>query len=431
MKNLFASVAIVAMSSTGAFAGTAAEDCSTFEECKAVAIGLQDEVITYYNETAAANEAAAEAQEAVDAAFEALAEALAATQAAKAEVPAAYANGQTDGYNSATAVVAGFYNTWISGSTKSLVDMVNDIEAEWSAGVSEAATQAAFSNGYNAGYSSGYGIAESDYQQQVENLETTVSSLEGKITATQDAVDDLLSSWSISLSDSTNIPLAVEKIADKANLAGYYEGLDIGYDDGHSTALTSISEAFNDEFPTYITFGNSVDDIVEAVSNAAYSKVSAEFNQLIKNEGFQLQHAGGSEWILSNSVGSWIVDLGNIAEQAANSVYVANVEFNEDTSWVTVTLSNGQEHADLTITSAVNAYHAEQIAEVKADIAHVWEVNTGLKGELFTAREELEAANDKISSYRQIAKHVVGWVKDFGAQPWIAEQASDMLEGQL
>ena len=37
----------------------------------------------------------------------------------------------------------------------------------------------------------------------------------------------------------------------------------------------------------------------------------------------------------------------------------------------------------------------------------------------------------KINSYRQIAKHVVGWVKDFGAQPWIATQASDMLEDQL
>ena len=37
----------------------------------------------------------------------------------------------------------------------------------------------------------------------------------------------------------------------------------------------------------------------------------------------------------------------------------------------------------------------------------------------------------KISSYREIAKHVVGWVKDYGPQSWIAEQANRMLKDQL
>ena len=300
MKNLLTTVAIVAMSSSVAFA-TPAEDCSTFEECKAVALDLQSTNTHYEGE------------------------------------------------------IEFYYDLFVAEQAKSKA--------------AEAATQDAFSDGYNSGYSSGYGIAQSDYEPQVENLEITVSSLEDKIAATQDAVDDLLSSWSISLSDSTNIPLAIEKIADKANLAGYYEGLDIGYDDGHSTALTSISEAFNDEFPTYITFGNSIADIVEAVANAAYSKVNSEFNQLIQNENFALKHSGGSEWIISNSAGSWVVDFGNIAEQAANTVGVAGVELQEDTGYITVTLTNGATYSDLNVTNTINAIHAEEIAVLEAELA--------------------------------------------------------------
>ena len=369
MKNLFASVAIVAMSSTAAFA-TPAEDCSTFEECKAVALDLQSTNTHYEGE------------------------------------------------------IEFYYDLFVAEQAKSKA--------------AEAATQDAFSDGYNSGYSSGYNIAQSDYTATVESLETEVADLENysdgledKIAATQNAVDDLLSSWSISLSDSTNIPLAVEKIADKANLAGYYEGLDIGYDDGHSTALTSINEVFYNTWDSYNDDGSSIEGIVDAARTAAHSDAAVAFSTLIQNEGFKLAHSNGEEWIISNSAGSWVVNLGDVAEQAANTVGVATVEFQEDTGWVTVTLTNGAVHSNLFVTNQFNAYHAEQIAESKENDAIWWQVNHELKGELFAAREELEAANDKISSYRQIAKHVVGWVKDFGPQSWIAEQASDMLEGQL
>ena len=453
MKNLLASVAVIAMSSTAAFAGTAADDCSTFEECKAVAMSLegkvqsleqdieqyfdlyteaqataqaevakvqdlQDEIVTYYNLLAEANAEIAELE----------------NDAYNVGV----ADGHVEGFEAATEVVAGFYNTWISGSDKSLEDMIADLEAEWSAGVDQAATKEAFNDGYNAGYSSGYGIAESDYTTTIESLETDIDAKNAKITDIQDTVNDLLSSWSISLSDPSNIPLAIEKITDKANLAGYYEGLEVGnedaiaaYDLAYNAIVTDFNEAFNNEFPNYITFGNSVDDIVEGVSNAAYSKVSSEFNQLIKNEGFQLQHAGGSEWILSNSAGSWIVDLGDIAEQAANSVGVTGVEFDEETSWVTITLTNGAEHSNLNVTNQINAYHAEQIAESKANDAVWWQVNHELKGELFAAREELEEANATIAQVKTAFKHFTNWLAEYGRAAWVIEQSVDNISNAL
>ena len=504
MKKLFASVAIIAMSSTAAFAGTAADDCSTFEECKAVAIaaegkvqsleqdieqyfdlyteaqataqaevakvqGLQDEIVTYYNLLAEANAEIAELED----------------DAYAVGVADGHVEGHVEGFEAATEVVAEFYNTWISGSDKSLEDMIADLEAEWSAGLAEAAENAAFNKGYDAGYSSGYGIAESDYEPQIEDLEATISGylsglaayieywggtvrdatdsgklvndlrltgimlgkaesaeeiadLETEVADIQDAVNDLLSSWSISLSDPSNIPLAIEKIADKANLAGYYEGLEVGnedaeaaYDLAYNAIVTDFNEAFNNEFPTYITFGNSVNDIVEGVSNAAYSKVSSEFNQLIKNEGFQLQHAGGSEWILSNSAGSWIVDLGDIAKQAANSVGVAGVEFDEETSYVTITLTNGAVHSNLNVTNQINAYHAEQIAESKANDAVWWQVNHELKGELFAAREELEEANATIAQVKTAFKHFTNWLAEYGRAAWVIEQSVDNISNAL
>ena len=47
------------------------------------------------------------------------------------------------------------------------------------------------------------------------------------------------------------------------------------------------------------------------------------------------------------------------------------------------------------------------------------------------AAQTISNLKAKIESYRRIAKHVVGWVKDYGPQSWVAEQASDMLEDQL
>ena len=44
---------------------------------------------------------------------------------------------------------------------------------------------------------------------------------------------------------------------------------------------------------------------------------------------------------------------------------------------------------------------------------------------------KVHALEDKVETYRRIAKHVVGWVKDYGPQAWIAEQANNMLGNQL
>ena len=44
---------------------------------------------------------------------------------------------------------------------------------------------------------------------------------------------------------------------------------------------------------------------------------------------------------------------------------------------------------------------------------------------------KVHALEAKIETYRRIAKHVVGWVKDYGPQAWIAEQADKMLGNQL
>ena len=44
---------------------------------------------------------------------------------------------------------------------------------------------------------------------------------------------------------------------------------------------------------------------------------------------------------------------------------------------------------------------------------------------------EVNTLESKVESYRRIAKHVTGWVKDYGPQKWIATQASNMLDGQL
>ena len=108
------------------------------------------------------------------------------------------------------------------------------------------------------------------------------------------------------------------------------------------------------------------------------------------------------------------------------------------------------------LTAAHDSVTAEldaEVADLEATVMTATAVNTGLKGELFTANAnnellvtELNTANelannnydslldsvktleaeakvaeeshaaavDKINSYRTIAKHVVGWVKDFG-----------------
>ena len=72
----------------------------------------------------------------------------------------------------------------------------------------------------------------------------------------------------------------------------------------------------------------------------------------------------------------------------------------------------------------------------EADAVHFWIDGTNS----FLARvysdddgssEVIEELETKVESYNRIAKHVTGWVKDYGPQKWIAEQASKMLGNQL
>ena len=72
-----------------------------------------------------------------------------------------------------------------------------------------------------------------------------------------------------------------------------------------------------------------------------------------------------------------------------------------------------------------------EVAALKADKAHAWEVNAELKGELFNVTTELEAANTTIAQVKSAFKHFTNWLKDYGRAAWVIEQSVDNISNAL
>ena len=72
-----------------------------------------------------------------------------------------------------------------------------------------------------------------------------------------------------------------------------------------------------------------------------------------------------------------------------------------------------------------------EVAALKADKAHAWEVNAELKGELFSVTTALEAANTTIAQVKTAFGHFTGWLKDYGRQAWVVDQSVDNISGAL
>ena len=72
-----------------------------------------------------------------------------------------------------------------------------------------------------------------------------------------------------------------------------------------------------------------------------------------------------------------------------------------------------------------------EVAALKADKAHAWEVNAELKGELFSVTTALEAANSTISQVKTAFGHFTGWLKDYGRAAWVVDQSVDNISNAL
>ena len=129
---------------------------------------------------------------------------------------------------------------------------------------------------------------------------------------------------------------------------------------------------------------------------------------------------------LTTAYESTVADLDATVEGLEADVVEAKALHEGHVEALTTAHNNVTAELDATVASL-----EAEVAALKADKAHAWEVNAELKGELFNVTAELEAANTTIAQVKSAFRHFTNWLKDYGRAAWVIEQSVDNISNAL